>query len=68
MDDGSSPPAKKHFEDWTYDAGTRTFTGDITWAPVCFGGYNRWEYIMVFDEDFTKIESGTCDLYKPSGE
>ena len=67
MDDGSSPPSKKYFEDWSYDAETRTFTGDITWSPVAFAGRNRWEYKMVIDEEFTQIESGTVDVYEPSG-
>ena len=69
MDDGVSyPPNQKFFEDWEYDADTRTFKGDITWSPITFAGNNRWEYTAVFDAEFTKIESGTMECHHPSGE
>ena len=69
LDDGVSyPPHEKMFEDYTYDADSRTFKGDITWAPITFSGNNRWEYTIVFDEEFTKISGGTVECYSTTGE
>jgi hypothetical protein len=58
LDDGSLPPVKKYFENPSYDPSTRTFQGVIRWEPVAFNGDSRWEYRIVFSENFTIIESG----------
>ena len=58
MDDGSKPPANKYFEDCSYNEASRTFIGVIRWSEVTFGGDSRWEYRLVFSEDFQTIESG----------
>ncbi|CAE8648955.1 unnamed protein product [Polarella glacialis] len=64
LDDGSMPPAKKPFTDASWDPQTRTFRGVIEWAPgQKFDGQSRWEYEIVFAEDFFGIIGGsvTCD-------
>ena len=67
LGDGSPPPDKKPFLNPTYDAATRTFTGNIEWAPSTFGGDARWEYQMVFSEDFSSICGGGVRSFNPSG-
>ena len=67
LDDGNKPPEKKYFENWSYDANTRTFKGQIKWEPVTFSGNNKWDYVMIFDEGFTYICAGTVDTFYPDG-
>jgi len=57
LDDGTSPPAKKPFEDPSWDPSTRTFRGNISWDPP-FNGARRWEYEIVFACDFSAIVGG----------
>jgi len=58
LDDGSSPPARKPFRSISYDTGTRIFSAAVEWEPT-FRGATRWEYRMVFAEDFSCIMDGT---------
>eukprot|EP00930_Biecheleria_cincta_P077752 TRINITY_DN6505_c0_g3_i1.p1 TRINITY_DN6505_c0_g3~~TRINITY_DN6505_c0_g3_i1.p1 ORF type:complete len:345 (+),score=31.18 TRINITY_DN6505_c0_g3_i1:68-1102(+) len=67
MDDGSRPPMKKPFLTPTYDAATRTFTGSIDWSKVTFGGSARWDYEMVFSDDFRRIEGGSVKQFDSTG-
>jgi len=60
--DGSRPPVKKHFVDISFDTSTRTFRGVVEWDPP-FGGDVRWEYEMVFSEDFGSICGGQMQPY-----
>lgn len=57
LDDGSAPPAKKFFSETEYHPETRTFIGVVEWEPAFFGQV-RWEYEMVFAEDFRSITDG----------
>jgi len=66
LDDGSVPPAKKAFAGPAFDAGTRTFRGQIHWDPP-FAGAARWDYEMVFAEDFTAIVGGQLGEYGSDG-
>jgi len=66
LDDGSPPPEKKNFSNTSFDAVTRTFRGTIEWQ-VPFHGDSRWEYEMVFEEDFTVITSGQMRAYGADG-
>ena len=53
------PPARKHFEDPSYDYSTRTFRGTIVWTPpATFHGDSKWTYEMIFAEDFGSIVGG----------
>ena len=65
--DGSPPPRHKLFESPTYDAATRTFRGTIDWGDNPFGDSARWEYEMVFADDFSAIVSGQVNDFKPDG-
>lgn len=79
LDDGSRPPARKHFIEPRYDAASRTFTGTIVWADgsqpgedgaspaATFGGEARWEYTMVFSESFRIICGGGLRRYGVDG-
>ena len=58
LDDGSQPPARKFFEDPSYDPASRTFTATVTWSPVTFRSDCRWMYQVVFSEDFVRIVGG----------
>merc|ERR1719238_1609018 len=49
--DGTPPPDKKPWVEHSYDPDTFTFRGVITWSPT-FSGMDRWEYEIVFSEDF----------------
>ncbi|CAK0847296.1 unnamed protein product, partial [Prorocentrum cordatum] len=62
LDDGSHPPRRKPFADCAYDADRRTFTAVVHWDPP-FHGDVRWEYEMVFAEDFGGIASGQMRGY-----
>jgi len=67
LDDGTSPPLQKPFIDPHYNTETRTFTGQIEWAPMTFGGDARWEYTMIFSPDMNKIVDGMVKTFKPDG-
>ena len=43
-----------------YDKATRTFTATVDWGANNFGGDARWEYTMVFSDDFAFIAGGAC--------
>ena len=36
----------------------RQFTGTVLWDDSSKGGNVRWDYTMIFSEDFEKIEGG----------
>eukprot|EP01083_Nonionella_stella_P286579 975388_1 len=63
LSDGRAPPNRKPFLNPVYDARTRTFTGQIEWCPLSFGGYERWDYTMVFSKDFKEIKSGQIQCF-----
>jgi len=57
--DAPRPPSRKAFIDASYDRASRTFRGTVLWPPPgTFAGDARWEYEMVFSEDFTTIAGG----------
>lgn len=58
LSNGSPPPKKKHFENSSYDAHTKTFKGTVDWSPLNFNGDSRWEYRMVFSDNLLEIEGG----------
>eukprot|EP00928_Gymnodinium_smaydae_P057281 TRINITY_DN40548_c0_g1_i1.p1 TRINITY_DN40548_c0_g1~~TRINITY_DN40548_c0_g1_i1.p1 ORF type:complete len:357 (+),score=46.09 TRINITY_DN40548_c0_g1_i1:71-1141(+) len=64
--DGNPPPAKKPFSEITYDADARVFRGVIEWDPP-FDGASRWEYEMIFAEDFGSIIDGQMLSYDTNG-
>ena len=66
LDDGSSPPRRKPFEQVSYEEDTRTFRGVVTW-PQGFDGAARWEYTIVFSQDFSFISSGKVQPYGQRG-
>ena len=68
LDDGSPPPKQKQFVDPHYDEATRTFTGTIHWSDSPFNGDSRWDYTMVFSDDFSLICSGSLRTFSVSGE
>ncbi|CAE7910521.1 unnamed protein product [Symbiodinium necroappetens] len=66
LDDGSLPPRRKPFEQVSYEEDTRTFRGVVTW-PQGFDGASRWEYTIVFSQDFSFISSGKVQPYGRRG-
>ena len=66
--DGSSPPARKEFLHPRFDAETRTFTGTIEWGENTFHGDARWEYEMIFADDFVTICGGNLTSFGPDGQ
>lgn len=62
LDDGSRPPARKLFEKCRYDPRTRTFFGEVSWAPTTWDSESRREYEMIFADNFSSI-SGGCIRY-----
>ena len=67
LDDGSAPPARMPFVDPSYDAASRTFHGVIDWGSNPFNGSSRWEYQMVFSEDFSTITAGHVLMFRADG-
>lgn len=67
LDDGSSPPEKKPFEETSYDPHIRIFKGVINWTPVSFHGDSKWVYEIKFSEDFMEIEGGEVTAYDIEG-
>lgn len=66
LDDGSELPARKQFNDASYNANTRTFQGVVMWdTPI--GGALKWKYEMVFAEDLRSICDGQMQPYGPNG-
>ena len=65
--DGTKPPDKKYFDNPVYNSDTKVFKGDINWGENTFGDAAKWEYEMVFSNDFMKIESGYVKSYDTSG-
>jgi hypothetical protein len=58
LENGTSPPIRKYFENPSYNTTTRRFTGTITWQPVKFHGDAKWEYEFTFTPDFLHISHG----------
>ena len=67
LDNGQPGPEKKYFEQWSYNEITRTFNGNINWTPVTYQNFNKFEFVMIFDEDFTTISGGTYKQCKLDG-
>lgn len=67
LDDGSRPPSRKEFLDFSYESSTRTFQGEVNWAPTTWERAARWRYVMTFSEDLSSIESGKVDRFHPGG-
>jgi len=63
LDNGQPPPRRKPFVNPTFDEGTRTFRGTIDWSEAAFGGDVRWDYAMVFAEDYSHIVGGGVTCY-----
>ena len=55
MDSGKYLPDIMYFQNEKYDSVTRTFTGDISYAPDTMDGYSVARFVMVFSDDFTYI-------------
>ena len=68
LDDGAPPPPVKPFDSPSWDAATRTFTGVIDWSANPFHGNARWEYTIVFSEDFREISGGEVRAFDAAGE
>ena len=68
LDNGESPPAVKPFDSPLWDAASRTFTGVVDWSPTTFGGDARWEYTIVFSEDFRHVSGGEVRAFDAAGE
>ena len=47
---------------------SRTFRGTIDWSPHTLGGDARWEYTMIFSDDFNLIAGGQLQGYAPDGQ
>jgi hypothetical protein len=71
LDNDAPMPLKKAFVEISY-AGARTFAGVADWSDpegtTIADGDERWEYVMVFDEAYATIESGTMSAYRPNGD
>ncbi|HCH63655.1 MAG TPA: hypothetical protein DFR83_12690 [Deltaproteobacteria bacterium] len=70
LDSGRSFPDQKYFVDISFDLDDRAFLGTIDWSEPegsTVGGAERWEYLMVFDEDYQVIESGSVLLIDSRG-
>lgn len=67
LDDGGRPPARKDFSDVSYDPETRTLRAAVSWAPASWHGVQRWEYDMVFSEDFMNISEGEVRQFAAGG-
>ena len=68
LDSGEKLPARKPFEAPRWDAATRTFVGAIDWSAAPFGGDARWEYTIVFSEDFATVAGGEVRAFDAAGE
>ena len=54
-------PRKKFFQNFEFDPKRRTATAEISWEdnPI-FDNQVLWKYLLIFSEDFTRIENGFC--------
>ncbi len=73
LDNGSPPPTRKAFTLPKFDQETRTFRATIDWSESSFGGSVRWDYTMVFAEDYSHIIGGSVQCFsdadaQPSSE
>ena len=66
LDSGEKLPARKPFEAPRWDAATRTFVGAIDWSAAPFGGDARWEYTIIFSEDFGTVTGGEVRASTPT--
>ena len=64
MDSGEYPPKIMFFQNEKYDCVTKTFTGDISYAPDTMQGYSVARFVMIFSHDFFHIQGGyrTTDI------
>jgi len=67
LDDGSLPPSQKSFCNTSYDVESRTFKGTVEWETT-WQDAARWEYEMVFSEDFGHIVGGQVLKFGLGGE
>lgn len=67
LDDGSPLPAKKQFELMCYEAEARRFRAVVSWFPT-LDGAARWEYEIIFADDFSGVVGGHIQLKTPDGE
>jgi len=63
LDDGRQLPQHKRLEGACYNTDARVFRGSLNWAPTSFGGFQRWDYELVFDERLTFIVDGRVCLF-----
>jgi len=68
MDDGTKYEKRKPFSKSSYDAKTRTFRGEVHWAPKTARGAQVWRYEMIFDGGFTSISGGTISMLARPGD
>ena len=56
------------FEEEVYDKATNTFTAKITWGENVFGlDEYEWRFSMIFNDDLTKIISGSQSSFDSAG-
>lgn len=67
LDDGSRPPARKLFQHCRYDPKTRTFFGEVSWAPTTWDSEARREYEMIFADNFSAIKGGRIRYFALGG-
>jgi hypothetical protein len=67
LSDGTRPPTKKYFENWSYDAQIRRFRGHIVWGSNTFSGASKWEYEIQFSVDFLRIDGGCINWIDANG-
>lgn len=68
LDDGSRLPQRKMFEDCSYDAASRTFRASVRWSEVSIGGTVRWDYRLIFSDDFRIIAGGDIASFDGAGQ
>jgi len=54
LEDGALPDPRVPFQDEMWNAVERTFIATVEW-PVKNDGSNRWEFFVVFSEDFKNL-------------
>lgn len=66
LDNNKAFPRTKNFINIEFDYDNRIFIGTIDWSSpegTTVNGAERWVYRMVFNNQYTKIESGTSESY-----
>ena len=65
-DDGEKFPSKKAFVNPVFDLKKRKFSGTILWDSPVYGDV-RWDYTMIFSEDWRFINQGRLLLINKNG-